>query len=202
MPERQQACGFTTGISVTTSTRRSSTVLGFMSPGVVLLSVVGLGLFTFIPGAVASNPTESLGSVLGDAAILAAAAALVALASTARLAVAGSQLRVTNLFQTITVEASDITKIDISRGLVIVTADGRRIRSFAYGASLAGDLLGYRRSRAAQGRCEAWLSSRRHGNPPSQDDKVVVNLRPAMWLLPAGFLAAYVAEVLVVRALS
>lgn len=186
---------------MTTSTRRSGIILGFASPGVMLLAVVGLGLFTFIPAAVASSSKGSLASAISDAAMLAVAATLVALAASARVAATGQRLRVTNLFNMITVDAAAIAKIDVGRGLIITTSGGRRIRSFAYGASLAGDVLGYRRARAAQRRCEAWLDEVAAPEASIRSSDVVAALRPAVWFLPAVLLSAYVAEVLVVRAI-
>jgi hypothetical protein len=183
------------------TSRRGVTLLGFVSPGLALLAALGLGLCTFIPGAVASSRSESLGSTISDAAILAFAAALVLLTATTRIVADGDIVRVTNLFRVITIDGGAIANVETTRGLIIITTDGRRIGSFAYGASLAGDMLGYRRAQAAQKRCLAWLAARRQRERSSQDE-VVVALRRAAWLLPAALLVMYIAEVLAIRAVT
>lgn len=179
--------------------RRGEVILGFMSPWAMLLAVVGIGCFTFIPAAVATSPTESLASVISDAVLMAASATLVALAASARIAEVGERLQVTNLFKVITLDATAIVKIDVEQGLIFTTSSGRKIPSIAYGGSVAGDLLGYRRARAAQRRCQAWFESAAP-NASARSSDVVIALRPAVWWLSLGFLTAYVAEVLIVRA--
>ena len=184
---------------MTTSTRRRVAIVGHVSLPVALLTVVGFGLFAFIPGAVASNRSENLSSVMADAAILAAAATLVSLAGTARIVATRNALKVTNFVRTVTIEAGAIAEVEVLRGLVIRTTGGVPIRSFAYGGSLAGDLLGYRRAKAAQERCRAWRATVVHEGTASHGS-VVVSFRPATWLLPLFLLAIYTAEVLTVRA--
>jgi hypothetical protein len=195
------ACGRTAATSAMTSTRRSRRLLGFSSPAIAVLAVTGVALFTFIPGAVATDPDESLASVLADAALMAVAAALVLLTTTARVVGTDEGLQIINLFHVTTVDAGEVAAIEVHRGLVIVTTDGPSLTSFANGASLVGDLLGYPRSRVARRRCEGWLAAMASQGTGAVDG-VARRLRPAVWLLPATLLAVYVVEVLIVRAAS
>jgi hypothetical protein len=179
---------------------RHAKTLGYVSPAVGVLTVAGLVFTAFVPGAVASSRSTSLSSAISDAVIMAAAAALATLGGSVRVLGTNVGFKVTNLFQVITVNGSAVASVEVTGGLVIVTTDGRRVRSFAYGASVIGDLLGYRRARAAQRRCDAWLTKLDFRG--AADSGVVVGLRRAVWLLPAAFAAAYVAEVLVVRSMT
>jgi hypothetical protein len=181
--------------------RRSTSILGFVSPALAILVLVGIGLFTSIPGAVATNRTETLASVLADAAIAAAAGALLLLAVTCRVVGTEEGLRVTNLFRETTMDTTRIAGVEVRRGLVIVTTDGRNVKSSAYGASLIGDVFGYRRAQGAQERCRTWLAALATPDGPPHDG-VVATLRRAVWVLPVVLFACYVAEVFVTRALT
>ena len=66
----------------------------------------------------------------------------------------GENLRLVNLFFVYLVPTVTIEKIDVSEGLQVVLADGRKIGSSAYGSSLVGAILGYRRAGSALTRLE------------------------------------------------
>jgi len=156
-------------------------------------------MFTFAPGALATNH-GAFSSDLIDAAIFAVSAALLALGGTCRIVGTPQGLRVTNVVRVVTIDARAITEVAIQRGLVIKVSDGRRVRSFAYAASLGGDLLGYRRAHKAQGRCRTWLAA--VAGDEGAVPEVVDKLRLGTWLFPSGLFCVYVVEMLVVRALT
>lgn len=195
-------CGCTAITVALSRSRHRAKVLGCMSPAVWLLAAAGMSLSALIPGAVASSPeTTSLGSALSTAALLAVAGAFVGLAGSSRVLGTSDGLRVMNLFQIITLDARAVASVEVTRGLVIVTEDGRLIRSFAYGPSLVGDLVGYPRAVFAQQCCQNWLSKLASLETPAPGEINIV-LRRAVWVLPAALLVAYATEVLLVRALA
>lgn len=75
-------------------------------------------------------------------------AALGGLGASCRVEVSseGTTLRLVNLFLSHDIPASSIVAMDASAGLLICTTAGEKVGSTAYGDSLIGGLLGYRRA--------------------------------------------------------
>lgn len=164
------------------------------------MGVAGILLTTFIVGAVASNKTGSIGEPIADAFTLAPAAALVALALSARVEGTTDRLVLVNLFRRVRIGRREVSGVEINRGLVIVTRDRRLFRSFAYGSSVLGDLIGYPRARKAQRRVEQWLSEEAQVGQ-SVDGTPEVTLRRGVLFAPLAFACFLVVEVVLVRLL-
>lgn len=158
-------------------------------------------LTSIIAGAVASNSTESYSSVLSDAIVLAIAAAFSLLGGSCRIVGTPDGIQVVNFLFRLELAATNIAKIQSSRGLVFLTADGQSVSCFAYGESLIGGLFGYRRAGLAEKRCEAWVQARLLDNVPSSTMHTR-RLRPAVIWVPMVLIAVYLTEAFIIHKLT
>jgi hypothetical protein len=110
-------------------------------------------------------------------------------------------IQVINLFFCVELPAKNIAKIRSSNGLVFLTANGKLVRCLAYGASLIGEVFGYRRSRLAEQRCEAWVQVRRFDKVSSSRPHAK-RFRQALVWVPLVLVAAYLAEALAIHTLT
>ena len=122
-----------------------------------LLLALGVPVtFLWIDVGVAAHTQTPFSTALVQAPFFGVLASLGGLGLTARIDVSndGEYLRLVNLFFVYLVPTATIQKIDVTEGLQVVMADGRKIESSAYGDSLMGAILGYRRAKRALARLE------------------------------------------------
>jgi hypothetical protein len=173
--------------------RKSTLNLGRMPLVAIVfgcLIIIGtLATFLQLP----SSGPRSWASVLGNSAGFGLAAGLAGLIVTARLeAVDGSLFRVVNIFFAIEVGKQHIAGFDAKEGWRISTLDGARFGSSAYGQSLGGQILGYRRATRAATRCAEWLDADAANGAEAQRPPRR-RLRPACWPLVLAWPLTYCA---------
>jgi hypothetical protein len=194
-----EGSGLTTTMDAeTTQTRK---MLGWCSPPTVGLALIVVPMSSVIVGLVAMNSTQTLADVLSDAIVLALAAAVSVLGASCRMVGTVDGIQVMNLFSCVELPAKNIARIRSSNGLVILTTNGKPVHSFAYGASLIGEVFGYRRARVAEQRCEAWVQVRRFDNV-SSSRPYAKRFRHALVWVPLVLVIAYLAEALVIHTLT
>jgi hypothetical protein len=162
------------------------------------LIVIGtLAAFSQLP----SSGPRSWASVLGNSAGFGLVAGVIVLPVTARLeAVNGSLLRIVNICFVIELGRAQIASLDAKKGLSVVTVDGVRFGSSAYGQSLGGQILGYRRATRAATRCTQWLTADAPSGAGAQQQPRR-RLRSACWPLLLAWPLVYCAIGSVVFAL-
>jgi hypothetical protein len=176
-------------------------MLGWFSPPAVGLFLITVPMSSVIVGLVATNSTRNLADLLSDAIVLALAAAVSVLGASCRIVGTVDGIQVINFFFCVELPAKNIAEIRSSQGLVFLTANGKLVRSFPYGASLIGGLLGYRRARLAEQRCEAWVQVRRFDDVSSSSPHAK-RFRQALIWVPLVLVAAYLAEAFVIHTLT
>lgn len=184
-----------------TKTGQSREILGWFSPLTVGLFLMILPETSLMVAGVASNSTETLTSILSDTIVLGLVAAVGVLGASSRIVGTVDGIQIVNFLFCVELPAKNIGEIRSSKGLVFLTTDGMQVGCFAYGASLIGDLLGYRRARLAQQRCEVWLQTRRFDNASSSRPHPK-RFRQALILAPLLFVTAYLVEALVIHKLT
>jgi hypothetical protein len=184
-----------------TKTAQARKMLGWCSPPLVGLSLITLLMTSAIVGLVATNSTQTLADVLSDAIVLALGAAVSLLGASCRIVGTLDGIQVVNLFSYVELPAKNIAEIRSSDGLVILPINGKPVRSFAYGASVIGEVFGYRRARVAKQRCEAWVQARRFDNVSSSRPHAK-RFRQALIWAPLVLVTAYLVEAFVIHTLT
>jgi hypothetical protein len=191
--------GLTT--TMETETGQTRKMLGWCSAPLVGMSLMAVLMSSVIAGLVATNPTETLSSVLSDAIVLALGAAALVLGGSSRIVGTVDGIQIINFFFCVELPAKDIAQIRSSNGLVFLTAKGKLVRCLAYGNSLIGEVFGYRRARVAEQRCEAWVQARRPDNV-SSSRLHAKRFRQALVWVPLVLVTAYLAEAFVIHTLT
>jgi hypothetical protein len=181
-----------------TETAQAHKTLGWCSPPLVGLSLITVLMSSVILGLVASNSTQTFADVLSDAIVLALAAAALVLGASSRIVGTVAGIQVINFFSCVELPANNIAEIRSSQGLVFHTTNGKLVRCLPYGASLIGGLLGYRRARLAEQRCEAWAQVRRFDKVSSSSTRTKTFRRAVVWV-PMVLVAAYLVEAFVIH---
>jgi|GEM_PF-4959718 len=176
-------------------------MLGWCSPPLVGLSLITVLMSSVMLGLFAANSTQTVTDVLSDAIVLALATAASVLGASSRIVGTVAGIQVINFFFCVELPANNIAEIRSSRGLVFLTVNGKRVGCLAYGASLIGGLLGYRRARLAEQRCEAWVQVRRFDRVSSSRPHTK-RFRQALVWVPLVFVTAYLAEAFVIHTLT
>jgi hypothetical protein len=184
-----------------TKTEQSRKILGWFSPPTVVLFLMILPETSLMVAGVASNSHETLTSILSDTIVFALGAAVGVLGASSRIVGTVDGIQIVNFFFRVELPAKNIGEIRSSKGLVFLTTDGKQVGCFAYGSSLIGDLLGYRRARLAQQRCEAWVQARRFDNV-SISRPHAKRFRQALIWTPLVLVTAYFVEALVIHKLT
>lgn len=125
-----------------------------------------VGAFVFIPWTIWATWQQSAGGppqwshVMANCAGTGLVAAGLFLPASARLEVVnGFVLRIVSIWTVIELGRAQIAGFDAKKGLGVLTVDGTRFGSSAYGRSLGGEILGYRRATRAAERCTKWLAA-------------------------------------------
>jgi len=181
-----------------TETAQAHKMLGWCSAPTVGLFLVTVPMTSVMLGLVAANSTQTFADVLSDAIVFALAAAASVLGASSRIVGTVAGIQVINFFFCVELSANNIVEIRSSQGLVFHTTNGKLVRCLPYGASLIGGLLGYRRARLAQQRCEAWVLVRRFDKVSSSSSQTK-RLRQALVWVPMVLVAAYLVEAFVIH---
>lgn len=184
-----------------TETVRAHKMLGWCSPPTLGLFLITVPMSSVMLGLVAANSTQTLADVLSDAIVLGLAAAALVIGASSRIVGTASGIQVVNFFFCVELPANNIAEIRSSQGLVFHTANGKLVRCLPYGASLIGGLLGYRRARLAEQRCEAWVQVRRY-DEVSNSRPHTKRFRHALVWVPLVLVTAYLAEAFVIHTLT
>lgn len=139
-------------------------------------------------------------SLASDALLLSVVAALTVLVASTRVIGRPEGIAVVNLLVLEVLPAGSIAQIRSSKGLVVRMRDDAEVRCFAYGASLLGGMLGYRRAKDAAFRCTEWIQAT--GDPAGSTASRSRALRPAVIGIPPLLSAAYLVLAVVVRHLA
>lgn len=109
-------------------------------------------------------PPDHLSNVLNVGPALAIAVGAMYLTVSSRVIIQGETcVKLVNFLVIRELRLSAIDSVDANEGLRLVTISGRRLSSFAYGASLAGRIVGYRRAQKLANEIEIRMAELRQG---------------------------------------
>jgi hypothetical protein len=167
---------------VTSRHRGRRTVFGLLSWPVLVIGIAGVLFTLFALSQAGSDRHESWTQVMANAVGFGLVAGFMASTCLVRVVgVDGHTVRLVNMLFMIDVPVDQIARIDTTKGLQVVATDGRSFGSTAFGSSVLGSLLGYRRANRVAERCRAWLEL--HGGSAETRQPIRRRVRPACYLL-------------------
>jgi hypothetical protein len=190
------------GASSATSSRSAfPRVIGRQSPAVLVFAAAVIVSLTLIPFLFATDPTGSLASTLPVAALFSVFIGIVALIASSRVVIVNdSVLRFVNLVIVREAQRRSISRVDVKYGLEVYTADGRRLRSLAFGDSAMGAVFGYRRASRTARAITEWLEGAATiSSPGAEPARPTSRVRDACRLPLVAWCLAYCGFVLAVR---
>jgi hypothetical protein len=166
---------------VTSRHQDRRTAFGTSSWPVLVIGVGGVLFTLFALSQAGSDRHASWAQVIGNAAGFGLIAGFLASGCLVRVVgVDGHTVRLVNMLFMIDVPSAQIARIDTARGLQVVATDGRSFGSTAFGSSVLGNILGYRRANRVAKRCRSWLEL--HGGSGGNQQPIRRRVRPACYL--------------------